>query len=70
MKTYTEITINKKMYWYRIYGSRAGQTLEIKTPTDLHQNYQSFTMPYNDILLPKNETMENFVKKIIKTEKL
>lgn len=32
MKSYNEITIGGKLYWWRVYGHRGGRTYEIGEP--------------------------------------
>ena len=70
MKTYTEIIINGKMYWFRIYGSRAGKTLEIRTVGDTISGYECLRIPFHDSFLGEDETMKDFVKDTIIDEKL
>lgn len=65
MKTYATINIKEQEFWYRIYGSRAGQTLEISTPQKTPCCY-CIKIPYNDILRGENETMKEYVTREIK----
>ena len=69
MKKYTITKINNKEIWYRIYGSRAGKTLEISTPQDKDTSYSCLRLPYDEILRGENETMEEYIKKEVNNYK-